>query len=67
MEHDDQDGWKLAVALVNRYSVGAFDEAERRAKVALDAEDVMAHSIWLAVAKALLELTRPAGEEDAVN
>jgi hypothetical protein len=67
MADEDVDTWTLAAALLNKYGLGAFDEAERRAKVALDAEDMMGHGIWLSVAKAVLELTRAAGEEDPMN
>jgi hypothetical protein len=67
MADDDEDTWKLAAALLNRYGLDAFEEAERRAKAALDAEDTMAHGIWLGVAAAVLEMTRPASEDDAVN
>jgi hypothetical protein len=67
MAHEDVDTWTLAAALLNKYGLGAFDEAAKRAKAALDVEDMMGHGIWLSVAKAVLELTRPADEEDAVN
>ena len=67
MAHENLDTWTLAAALVNNYGLTAFDEAERRAKAALDAEDMMGHGIWLSVASAVLELTRPASEEDPIN
>ena len=67
MTPGDEDTWKLAAALLDKYGLGAFDEAERRAKAALDEEDTMGHGIWLSVAKAVLELTRPADQQDSMN
>jgi hypothetical protein len=67
MPHGNEDIWKLAAALLSKYRLGAFDEAERRAKVALNAGDTLGYGIWLGVAKAVLELTRPADEEDPMH
>jgi hypothetical protein len=39
----------------------------RRAKKALDNDDVMGHGMWLTVASAVRELVRPASAEDPVN
>jgi hypothetical protein len=66
MGHDD-DTWKLAAALLTKHGIGAFNEAKGRAKAALDAKDTLGHNVWIGVAKAVLELLRPAGEEDPVN
>ena len=67
MPYDDRATWALAVALVTKYRLDAFQEAERRAKAALDAGDTMGHGIWLSVADTVFELIRPASDQDAVN
>ena len=43
------------------------DDLADVADVALAAEDTIGQGIWLSVANAVLELTRPADEQDLMN
>jgi hypothetical protein len=63
----DRQVWDLAAAVMAKHGDDALDEAERRAKQALDQDDVMGHGIWLQVASAIRELARSAGGRDPVN
>jgi triphosphoribosyl-dephospho-CoA synthetase len=63
----DAEVWQLATLLVKKFGPSAVDEAQQRAKQALEADDVMGQGLWLTVAWAVRELVRLARPEDLVN
>jgi hypothetical protein len=63
----DKQVWELAAAVIGQHGGGALDEAERRAKEALDADDMIGHGIWLAVKATIAELARTPGAGDPMN
>jgi hypothetical protein len=67
MNEKDSDVWKAAALVIEKHGADSVEYAERRAKEALDADDVPGHGIWLAIAEAIRELLRTAGKGDTVN
>ena len=63
----DAEVWQLAALLVKKFGQNAVNEAQERAKQALDGDDVMGHGMWLTVAWAVRELIRPPRADDPVN
>jgi hypothetical protein len=60
----DKEVWELATAVIAKHGAAALGEAERKAKEAFDADDMIGHSVWLSVKEAIEELARsPAGDE----
>jgi hypothetical protein len=51
---------QFAALLTKKFGQNAVDEAQQRAKEALDADDIMATGTWLTVAWAVREVVRPA-------
>jgi len=67
MSEKDNDVWKAAALVIEKHGAESVEYAERRAKEALDADDVPGHGIWLTVAEAIRELLRTARKGDTVN
>ena len=47
MSERDNDVWKAAALVIEKHGAQSVEYAERRAKEALDADDVPGHGIWL--------------------
>jgi hypothetical protein len=63
----DKEIWAVAASVISRYQHKAKAYAKRRAKEALNEDDIIKHGLWTAVGMAIEELTRPAEDEQEVN
>jgi hypothetical protein len=63
----DKEVWQIAASILSHQRKNSVAYAERRAKEALDKDDVLGHAIWLAVKQAVVELTRQREEGEPVQ
>jgi hypothetical protein len=64
---DDAETWTLALLLLRKHGVEAFEEAKRKFKEAFEGGDVTGAAVWSGVARAIQELLRPPDEGEPPN